>query len=139
MTAQEAPRNAPKRGRLTRGPAPELKSAKAFARYSREYANETRSANAQGIAQAISRRHCAGFAAKATGQDMLEALRAGPERAGTNAQAVLWMLETVTIPECTKLVVRCGVQYEEIARYVRTQRVRRPGLVRYLNQFTVGP
>ena len=138
MKKEAVPRSRPKRGRLRRGPTPELKSAEAFARYSREYANQAPKENAQGIAHSITRRHCAGFAADATGRDTLGALRAGPELAGAEGRAILWMLQTVTIPECTKLVVRCGVRYEELARYVRTQRLRRPALVRYLNQFTVG-
>ena len=68
---------------------------------------------------------------------MLRAFREGPERNDEGARAIMWMLGTITIAECTKLIVRCGVRYEEMARFVRAKAQQRDDLVRYLNQFTV--
>ena len=125
------------RGRLSKRPPPELADAEAFARYSREYPGQQPKEHAEGVADAIVRRHCAGYAGEASGRSVLEALRVGPEKAGPGGSAVRWLIETISIPECTKLVVRCGVRYEEIARYVRAAPTRRPSLVRYLNQFSI--
>lgn len=85
----------------------------------------------------IARKHCAGRRRKPDGEEILRAFRRGPESNDEEAKAIMWILGTITIAECVKLVVRCGVSYEEIARFARAGTQKRDDLVRYLNQFTI--
>ena len=117
--------------------APRLRDEEAFRRYSQMYCGQEPGENAEKVAQMIARKHCAGRRGNLNGSDVLRAFRAGPEKNDDGAKAIMWMLGTISIPECTKLVVRCGVRYEEIARFVRAKEQKRDDLVRYLNQFTV--
>ena len=94
--------------------------------------------NALGIAQRIVRKHCAGYRRRLDGKEVLETLRLGPVKGDERTEAVMWMLATVSIAECTKLIVRCGASYEQIARFARENEQVRDDLVRYLNQFAIG-
>ena len=116
---------------------PALRSADAFRRYTQAYGAKLPHPNAGDIASAIARRHCAGRAGTVHGRTLLEALRRNPDPACPASGAIRWMLTTIAIPECTKLVVRCGVRYEDIAKHLRAKVRQRDDLVRYLNQFTV--
>ena len=116
----------------------ELRSAEDFRRYSERHEAQAPRPNAEAIARIIARKHCAGRKGTISGRDILEALRSGPDPESDASRAVQWMLGSVTIPECTKLVVRCGVRYEDLARYVRERPQKPRALVRYLNQFTIG-
>lgn len=117
--------------------APRLRDAEAFRRYSQAYPGQKPLKNAEKIVQMIARKHCAGRRGTLTGRDVLETFREGPEKDDDRTKAIMWMLGTISIPECTKLVVRSGVRYEEIASFVRAKKQKRDDLVRYLNQFTV--
>ena len=113
-----------------------LESAEAFARYAGRYPGGEPCASAEKIAGAIARKHCAGRRGRVTGASVLEALRAGPKHECDASSAVDWMLGSITVAECMKLVILCGVRYEELARFVRAKARQRNALVRYLNQFT---
>ena len=126
------------RGRRRRSDCEELRSAEDFKRYSERHSAQAPRPNAEAVARTIARKHCAGRKGTISGRDILDALRSGPDPESDASRAVQWMLGSLTIPECTKLVVRCGVRYEDLARHVR-ERPQQPGaLVRYLNQFTIG-
>ena len=117
--------------------APRLRDEEAFRRYSQAYRAQEPGENAANVARMIARKHCAGRRGNLNGSDVLRAFREGPEKDGDGARAIMWMLGAISIPECTKLIVRCGVRYEEIARFVRAKEHKREDLIRYLNQFTV--
>ena len=71
-----------------------------------------------------------------TGAEVLAALQSGPDARTPASHAVAWMLGSISIPECMRLVVLCGVRHEALARFVRANPQQRRDLVRYLNQFT---
>lgn len=115
-----------------------LRSREAFRRYSMGHGGQVPAANAPGIAQLIVRKHCAGYHRRLDGKEVLETLREGPVAGDERTEAIMCTLGTVSIAECTKLVVRCGATYEQIARFVREKEQVRDDLVRYLNQFAIG-
>ena len=116
---------------------PVLQSADVFRRYSDVYGSNPPQSNALNIAAVIARKHCAGRRGNLDGQALLDALRRDPDPACETSGAIGWMLGSITIPECTKLAVRCGVRYEHLAARLRARVQQRADLVRYLNQFTV--
>lgn len=129
--------NAKRKGRRLNEQHRALKNAEAFARYAERYPGSEPRADAEQIAGAIARKHCAGRRGRVSGAAVLEALRAGPDPACDASNAVDWMLGSISIPECMKLVVLCGVRYEELARALRARAQQREALVRYLNQFAI--
>ena len=116
---------------------PRLRSTREFELYSRSHAQNEANADATALAQAIARKHCAGRKGTVTGTEILEAFRSGPDPENNGSQAIIWMLDTMSIAECTKVIIRCGIRYEDVARYVRKKPQQRDELVRYLNQFTI--
>ena len=113
-----------------------LKGVEAFTRYAERYPQRAACESAEKIAGAIARKHCAGRRDRVTGAEVLVALDAGPEAPTPASRAVAWMLGSISIPECMRLVVLCGVRHEALARFVRANPQQRRDLVRYLNQFT---
>lgn len=71
------------------------------------------------------------------GHDILAAFRRPPDPRCDTSGAIGWLLESIRIPEFTKLAVRCGVAYEDLAAHLRAQVRQRPDLVRYLNQYAI--
>ena len=116
-----------------------LHSEEAFARYARALPSQPKHPDAESIARATMRRHCAGLRGARTlsGAEVLEALRAPPDTPGEAAAAVRWMLGSISVSECIRLVHRCGIAHEALARHVRARPRRRPALVRYLNQYAI--
>ena len=127
-----------RRRRHPRYRAEKLRSREAFRRYSTRHGGQVPAENALGIAQLIVRKHCAGYRRRLDGREVLETLKEGPVKGDERTEAVMWMLGTVSIAECTKLIVRCGATYEQIARFAREKEHVRDDLVRYLNQFAIG-
>ena len=126
--------------RFRRHPAyvrPALRSADAFRHYTEICGSNPPQRNARHIAAAIARKHCAGRQGNLDGQAIIDALRREPDPACQTSGAIRWMLGSITIPECTKLAVRCGVRYEDLAAHLRARVQQRDDLVRYLNQFTI--
>ncbi len=114
-----------------------LRSADAFRCYTETYGSNPPLENARHIAAVIARKHCAGRRGSLDGQAILDALRRDPDPTCETSHAIKWMLSSITIPECTKLVVRCGVRYEHLAAHLRTKLQQRDDLIQYLNPFTV--
>lgn len=116
---------------------PALRSADAFRRYTEACGSNPPQRNARHIAAVIAQKHCAGRRGNLDGQAILDALRRDPDPTCETSGAIGWMLSSITIPECTKLAVRCGVRYEHLAAHLCARVQQRDDLVRYLNQFTV--
>ena len=114
-----------------------LYDEKAFARYSAKHPANEPDPNAEAIAQTIARKHCAGHQKRVIGSEIINALQSGPNEHSPASNAVRWMIGTIKIPDCTRLVLQCGIRYEDLARYVRVRPQQRTDLVRYLNQFTI--
>lgn len=125
------------RRRHTAHKTPELRSEEAFAEYSRRYPGHSPNANAEAIAQTIARKHCAGRQGTITATDILNALRTGPDPDNDASKAIQWMMGSISVGECMRLVAQCGVRYEDIARYMRARTQKREAIVRRLNQFTI--
>ena len=109
----------------------------AFARYSAKHRANEPDPNAEAIAQTIARKHCAGHQKRVIGSEVIKALQRGPNEHSPTSNAVRWMIGSIRIPDCTRLVLQCGIRYEDLARYVRVRPQQRTDLVRYLNQFTI--
>ncbi|MCY4430708.1 MAG: hypothetical protein OXC11_10010 [Rhodospirillales bacterium] len=114
-----------------------LRSAEAFRRFTVACGSNPPQSNARHVAAVIARKHCAGRRGDLDGQALLDALRRDPDPTCAASGAIGWMLGSITIPECTKLAVRCGVRFEDLAAHLRARMQQRDDLVRYLNQFTV--
>ncbi len=117
--------------------APVLAPAAAFRRYTAQYGRCEPAPNAASIAAMIARKHCAGRPGDLDGHDILAAFRRPPDPRCDTSGAIGWLLESIRIPEFTKLAVRCGVAYEDLAAHLRAQVRQRPDLVRYLNQYAI--
>lgn len=129
--------NQPRPGRPPLRRPQTLRSAEAFARYSARHRRHAPCAEATQIAEAIARKHCAGRRGCIRGRSLLEALRREPDPRCEASRAIDWMLGSISVPECMKLVVLCGVRHEELARALRARPQQRQALVRYLNQFAI--
>ena len=117
--------------------APVLEPAAAFRRYTARYGRREPGPNAVNIAAVIARKHCAGRPGELDGHDVLAAFRRPPDPDCDTCGAIGWLLESIRIPEVTKLAVRCGVAYEDLAAHLRAQVQQRPDLIRYLNQYAI--
>ena len=99
--------------------APVLEPAAAFRRYTARYGRREPGPNAVNIAAVIARKHCAGRPGELDGHDVLAAFRRPPDPDCDTCGAIGWLLESIRIPEVTKLAVRCGVAYEDLAAHLR--------------------
>ncbi len=112
-----------------------LRSDEAFARYAGRYAELRREPDAEDVAHAIVRKHCAGRQGRVDGAAILQSLNADPDSNIDSNLAVRCLLSSIAPHECVLLVTRCGVKPQALARHVRAKPVRREALVRFLNQF----
>ena len=78
-----------------------LRDETSFRRYSQMYRRPDPKENAEKVAQMIARKHCAGRRGKLSGRDVLRGFREGPEKNDDGVEAIMWMLSTISIPECT--------------------------------------
>ena len=74
---------------------------------------------------------------RASAGEVLSALHA-PEDASASAKAtVAWLMGTIEVAECMRLMARCAVPAENLAHYARLNGGRRRDLNRFLRQFAM--
>lgn len=117
----------------------QLRPDEDFARYTAHYAAQRREHDAEDVARVIARKRCAGRRGSVDGEGILNSLNADPNPNDETNCAVPWLLSSIAPHECALLVIRCGVKPQALARHVRARPVRRAAIVRFLNQFAVGP
>ena len=114
-----------------------LPPEEAFARHTASRPPRPPQPNAEHIAGSIVRRHCAGMRGRASGREVLAALRVPGTEDESAARTIDWLFGTIETHECVVLMARCGVTIEAMAHYARRQRPLRAKLCRFLAQFAI--
>ena len=109
----------------------------AFARHTAEHPPRPAEPNAAQITSAYVGRHCAGMEDRAGAEEVLSALRT-PQAATARADATIgWLIGSIEVAECMRLMARCAVPAESLAHYARMNGGRRKDLNRFLRQFAI--
>lgn len=114
-----------------------LPPEEAFARHTASRPPRPPQPNAEHIAGSIVRRHCAGMRDRASGREVLAALRVAGTEDESTARTIDWLFGTIETHECVVLMARCGVTIEAMAHYARRRRPLRAKLCRFLAQFAI--
>ena len=124
-------------GRRTSHAARRLPPQEAFVRHTAAHPPRPAQPNAEYIAGSIVGRHCAGMRGRASGREVLAALRAPGSENDPTARTIDWLFGTIETHECVVLMARCGVTIEAMAHYARRQRRPPPKLCRFVTQFAI--
>ncbi len=93
--------------------------------------------NAEKIVSTYVGRHCAGLRDRASDAEVLRALQSPQDANQAAVNTIHWMMGSLEIHECMRLMSQCGVPVASLAHYARKRSTPQWPRKRFLRQFAI--